>query len=175
METIPTPYPVDVTPVTGRTENEIFKNITAVINRFEKENPDKEIMIFSFNKTCEAFAAEILKTEENNLPERNQSDNAYKYDEHKIMGAIKKLRERKIYINDEKNVSMFEIKAILKKINNLGLVIMNSCPAIIMHKQYRESCFDESMNGKHFLKLMAADLKVPVVLSFPHWCWNILE
>ena len=122
----------------------------------------KTVCIFSLEMTGEQLASRMLSTEAC-IPSTAMRSGKLSDDDWMRLGrAASKLSECKIYIDDTSETSISMMKAKLRRIKSVGLVVIDYLQ--LMHgEKMTDNRVQEVSEISRRLKLMAKDLEVPII------------
>ncbi|MBD5115838.1 MAG: replicative DNA helicase [Ruminococcaceae bacterium] len=135
---------------------------TNIAANVAKNYRTKKICIFSLEMSKEQIAARILQSEARissdamrtgNIPDNKWTD---------IGEAVDVLSQVEIYIDDTANISLGEMKAKLRRMKNLGLVIIDYLQLMSTGRRDGNRVAEISEITRS-LKIMAKELNVPVI------------
>lgn len=134
-------------------------NIAANVAR---HNRSSEVVVFSLEMSTEQIVTRMLSAESlvenDHLLKGNISGEEWV----KIAQGADRLSEMNIYLDDTPGITTARMKAKLRRMNNLGLVIIDYLQ--LMNSGHRsDNRVNEISEITRQLKLMAKDLKVPVI------------
>jgi len=134
-------------------------NIAAEVAKHRK---DKAVAIFSLEMTKTQLASRLLSSE-GRIESRSLRDGNLKEEEMANLAlAASAFAETNIYIDDSSDVSPMEMRAKLRRIPNLGLVIIDYLQ--LMHSDVRaENRVNEVAAITRSLKIMAKELGCPII------------
>jgi replicative DNA helicase len=125
--------------------------------------PGKEIAIFSLEMSREQLVSRILSSETGISTEQMRNGQIDVEGWRNIKEGVSVLSPLKIFIDDGANVSIGEMKAKLRRLKNLGLVVLDYLQLMSTGRSdgNRVAEISEITRG---LKLMAKDLNVPIIV-----------
>ncbi|MCL1903901.1 MAG: replicative DNA helicase [Oscillospiraceae bacterium] len=129
-----------------------------------KKHPDKAVAVFSLEMSREELVTRMISTETLVTTEQmreGQLDNENWANISTGVGTLSKLR---IYVDDSSNPSIGEMKAKLRRVDNLGLVVIDYLQLITTGRRI-DNRVQEVSEITRTLKLLAKDLNVPVVVA----------
>ena len=136
-------------------------NIAANVS---KRSPDTEIAIFSLEMSKEQIALRMLAAEAL-VPNTSLSSGVISPDEWiKLAEAADALSKMKIYIDDTAGTTVPQIKAKLRRMKNLGLVVIDYLQ-LMESANSHNSRVNEVSEITRQIKLMAKELNVPIILA----------
>lgn len=123
---------------------------------------DKAIVVFSLEMSCEQLASRLLCSEA--LIDASKMRNGILSEEDwvKLARAAGVLAETNIYFDDTSNISVTGMKAKLRRVKNLGLVIIDYLQ-LMQSDRKTENRVQEVSDISRGLKLMAKEFEVPVI------------
>ena len=135
---------------------------TNIAANVAKNYPAKKICIFSLEMSKEQIAARILQSEARiNSDEMRTGqipDNKWR----DIGEAVDVLSQVEIYIDDTANITISEIKSKLRRMKNLGLVIIDYLQLMSTGRRDGNRVAEVTEITRN-LKIMAKELNVPVI------------
>lgn len=134
-------------------------NIAAEIAKHRK---DKAIAIFSLEMSKTQLASRLLASE-GRIDSRKLRDGQLEEEDYsRLAAAATALSETNIYIDDSSNITTVEMRSKLRRIKNLGLVIIDYLQ--LMHSdKHIESRVLEVADITRNLKIMAKELGCPII------------
>ena len=135
-------------------------NIAANVAR---KNPDKEVCIFSLEMSKEQLATRLLSAEALVSNQTLNSGMISTDDWIKLAEAADSLSQMPIYIDDTAGINVPQIKAKLRRMKNLGLVVIDYLQ-LMESPSNHASRVNEVSEITRQVKLMAKELDVPVIL-----------
>jgi len=134
-------------------------NIAAEVAKHRK---DKAVAIFSLEMSKTQLASRLLSSE-GRIESRSLRDGNLKDEEMANLAlAASAFAETNIYIDDSSNISPMEMRAKLRRIRNLGLVIIDYLQ--LMHADIKtENRVREVAEITRSLKIMAKELGCPII------------
>ena len=128
-----------------------------------KKSPGSEIAIFSLEMSKEQLAARMLSAE-SLVPNSSLSGGMISSDEWiKLAEAADSLSQMNIYIDDTAGINVPQIKAKLRRLKNLGLVVIDYLQLMESPNMHNNRVTEVSEITRQ-IKLMAKELNVPVIL-----------
>lgn len=125
----------------------------------------KAVCFFSLEMSSEELVSRIISSEAMVLSERLRNGQLDKNDWENIANACSALSETDIYIDDTSNISLTGMKAKLRRIKNLGLVVVDYLQLMESETKRRDgSRVNEIGDISRGLKLLAKELGVPVIV-----------
>lgn len=125
----------------------------------------KAVCLFSLEMSNEELVSRIISSEAMVLSDKLRSGQLDKQDWENIATACSALSETDIYIDDTSNVSLTAMKAKLRRIKNLGLVVVDYLQLMESDTKRRDgSRVNEIGDISRGLKLLAKELGVPVIV-----------
>ncbi len=128
-----------------------------------KDGTMPEVVVFSLEMTKQQLAERILSSEalvdSGSLMKGSITNEMWK----KLADAAGRLSKTQLLISESANISVTEMKARLRRLKNLGLVIIDYLQ-LMSHEQGGDNRVLELGRITRDLKLMAKDLGVPVIL-----------
>lgn len=136
-------------------------NIAANIAKSSK----KAVCIFSLEMTSEELVKRVISSEAMVLSERMRTGMLDKRDWENIANACSELSETDIYIDDTSVINVTAMKAKLRRVKNLGLVVIDYLQLMESEVKRKDgSKATEVADISRSLKLLAKELEVPVIV-----------
>jgi len=136
-------------------------NIAANIAKSSK----KAVCIFSLEMTSEELVKRVISSEAMVLSERMRTGMLDKHDWENIANACSELSETDIYIDDTSVINVTAMKAKLRRVKNLGLVVIDYLQLMESEVKRKDgSKATEVADISRSLKLLAKELEVPVIV-----------
>ncbi|MCL1789730.1 MAG: replicative DNA helicase [Oscillospiraceae bacterium] len=129
-----------------------------------KQHPEKAVAVFSLEMSREELVSRMISTETHVTTEQmrdGQLDNESWANIKAGVGILSKLR---IYVDGSSNPSIGEMKAKLRRVKDLGLVVIDYLQLMSTGRRDGNRVQEVSEITRN-LKLMAKDLNVPVVVA----------
>jgi replicative DNA helicase len=129
-----------------------------------KKYRDKSISIFSLDMSREQLVKRILASEASVTVEQMKAGDIDKDTWKHISDTTELLSELNIYIDDTTYITVGEMKAKLRRIKNLGVVVIDYLQLI----SFKSKCSDKKVAFSEItrlLKIMARELGVAVILT----------
>lgn len=124
----------------------------------------KSVCIFSLEMSNEQLVSRIIASEALVDSNKLRTGKLETRDWENIANAASQLSETNIYIDDTTNVSITAMKAKLRRIKNLGLVVVDYLQLMESEKGRKDgSRVNEIAEISRGLKIMAKELNVPVI------------
>ncbi len=128
-----------------------------------KKSPDKDICVFSLEMGKEQLATRMLSSEAL-VPNTTLTSGMISSDDWiKLAEAADTLSQMNIYIDDTAGITVPQIKAKLRRMRNLGLVIIDYLQLMESPTNHNNRVNEVSEITRQ-LKLMAKELNVPVIV-----------
>ena len=125
----------------------------------------KAVCFFSLEMSNEELVSRIISSEALVHSEKLRNGQLDKDDWEKIANACSVLSETDIYIDDTSNISLTGMKAKLRRVKNLGLVVVDYLQLMESETKRRDgSRVNEIGDISRGLKLLAKELGVPVIV-----------
>ena len=144
-------------PASGKTTFAV--NIAQRVALYEK----KAVAIFSLEMSKEQLVERMLSTQTMIDNDRLKSGKIMDNEWMKITENAAILSNAPIYIDDTTDITVTEIKAKLRRLNNLGLVVIDYLQLMSSPKR-TENRTNEIAEISRSLKLLAKDLNIPVIM-----------
>ncbi|MDR0222420.1 MAG: replicative DNA helicase [Oscillospiraceae bacterium] len=129
-----------------------------------KLRPEKKVVIFSLEMSREQLVSRIIATESRVTTDQMRNGLIDGDGWRNIANAAETLSKLEIYIDDSSTVSIGEMKAKLRRIKNLGLVVIDYLQLMSTGRTDGNRVQEVSEITRN-LKLMAKDLNVPVIVA----------
>ncbi len=124
----------------------------------------KAVCIFSLEMSSEQLVSRIISSEAMVDSQKLRTGQLDQSDWEKIANAASILSETNIYIDDTTDVSLTAMKAKLRRIKNLGLVLVDYLQLMESDKGRKDSSrVNEIGDISRGLKILAKELNVPVI------------
>ena len=123
---------------------------------------DKSVAIFSLEMSVEELASRIVSIEAMIDSERIRRGTLTDENWLNFAQAIDVLGKTRLYLDDTASITVTEMKAKLRRIQNLGLVIVDYL-GLVGSSRRNENRVQEVSDISRSLKVMAKELKVPVI------------
>lgn len=144
----------------GMGKTSFAMNIVTGVAKYYK---DKKIAIFSLEMSREQLVGRMLSSEARISSDQMRSGELSKEDWKNVGGASDVLMHLPIYIDDKANISIVEMKAKLRRLKNLGLVVIDYLQ--LMSSPRRDgNRVNEISDITRNVKIMAKELDVPVII-----------
>lgn len=128
-----------------------------------KRNPDKDVCVFSLEMSKEQLATRMLSSEAL-VPNTLLNSGEISVDDWvKLASAADALSQVSIYIDDTAGITVPQMKAKLRRMKNLGLVIIDYLQLMESPENHTNRVTEVSEITRQ-VKLMAKELNVPVLL-----------
>lgn len=129
-----------------------------------KKNPDKDVCIFSLEMSKEQIATRMLSSEAL-VPNTVLTSGTISSDDWiKLASAADSLSQINVFIDDTAGITVPQMKAKLRRMKNLGLVIIDYLQ-LMESASNHTSRVNEVSEITRQVKLMAKELNVPVILA----------
>jgi len=128
-----------------------------------KQSPEKEVVIFSLEMSREQLVSRIISGESNITTDQMRTGQIDPDGWNSIREGVAVLSPLKIYIDDGANASIGEMKAKLRRLKNLGLIVIDYLQLMSTGRSDGNRVAEISEITRN-LKLMAKDLNVPVIV-----------
>lgn len=129
-----------------------------------KKNPDKDVCIFSLEMSKEQIATRMLSSEALVTNTTLNSGTISVDDWSKLALAADTLSQINVYIDDTAGITVPQMKAKLRRMRNLGLVIIDYLQ-LMESSSNHTSRVNEVSEITRQVKLMAKELNVPIILA----------
>ncbi len=142
----------------GMGKTSFAMNIAANVARTTK----KTVCIFSLEMTCEQLASRLLSSEAMVDSKKLRSGRLSPEDWNAVSQAASELSELKMLIDDTTGITVTAMKAKLRKVKDLGLVVVDYLQ-LIQGERHSDNRVLEVGDISRGLKMLAKDLGVPVI------------
>ena len=129
-----------------------------------KLRQDKEVVIFSLEMSREQLVSRIISSEARVTTDQMRNGDIDNDSWASIREGVVELSQLRVYIDDTANLSIGEMKAKLRRIKNLGLVVIDYLQLMSTGRTDGNRVQEVSEITRN-LKLMAKDLNVPVIVA----------
>lgn len=129
-----------------------------------KRYRDKKIAIFSLEMSREQLVGRIISAEAKVTPEQMKTGNIGRVDWKNISESAELLTQLEVYIDDTASISIGEMKAKLRRMKNLGLVVIDYLQLMSTGRRDGNRVSEISEITRN-LKIMAKELDIPVILA----------
>lgn len=127
-----------------------------------KHYPNKKVCIFNLEMSKEQIAGRILSSEARITSEQMRTGRIDRTEWRSLGEASDVLSQIEMYIDDSANISIGEMKAKLRRVKNLGLVIIDYLQLMSTGRKDGNRVNEISEITRN-LKIMAKELNVPVI------------
>lgn len=125
----------------------------------------KSVCIFSLEMTSEELVKRVISSEAMVQSEKLRTGNLDRDDWEKIAHAISGLSETDIYIDDTSVINVTAMRAKLRRMKNLGLVVIDYLQLMESEIKRKDgSKANEVADISRSLKLLAKELEVPIIV-----------
>jgi len=142
----------------GMGKTSFAMNIAANVAKKTK----KAVCIFSLEMTCEQLAARLLSSEAMVDSKKLRSGRLAPEDWNAVSQSASELSELKILIDDTTGITVTSMKAKLRKVKDLGLVVIDYLQ-LIQGERHSDNRVLEVGDISRGLKMLAKDLGIPVI------------
>jgi replicative DNA helicase len=129
-----------------------------------KLNPEKEIVVFSLEMSREQLVSRIISSEARITTDQMRNGQIDNDGWSSIKESVGTLSRLKIFIDEGSGLSIGEMKAKLRRLKNLGLVVIDYLQLMSIGRSDVNRTQEVSEITRN-LKLMAKDLNVPVIVA----------
>ena len=129
-----------------------------------KKRPEADVVIFSLEMSPEQLVSRIISSEACVSTDQMRHGKIYDEDWNNITKAVSTMSKLRIYIDGSTNVSIGEMKAKLRRVKNLGLVVIDYLQLMSTGRRDGNRVQEVSEITRN-LKIMAKELNVPVVVA----------
>ena len=134
-------------------------NLTANVCRRHK---DKEVVVFSLEMSKEQLATRMLSAEALVTSDHLMKGTIDEKEWEKLAQGADRMAEMNMYLDDTAGITVVQMKAKLRRLKNVGLVVIDYLQLMNSGKK-AESRVNEISDITRQLKLMAKELNVPVI------------
>ncbi len=128
-----------------------------------KKNPDKQVCVFSLEMSKEQIVSRVLSSEARISSDSMRTGNLSNEQMTSIMQAATLLQKMEIYIDDTPALSVMSMKSKLRRMKNLGLVVVDYLQLMTGVGKYNGNRVAEMSEITRNLKILAKELNVPVI------------
>ncbi len=125
-------------------------------------NPDKKVAVFSLEMSAEQLVARMLSSEGRISSDQMRSGRIEQSQWRGLHEAAEMLHRVELFIDDTANITIGEMKAKLRRVNNLGLVVIDYLQLMSTNRKDGNRVNEISEITRN-LKIMAKELSVPVI------------
>lgn len=129
-----------------------------------KNYENMKVAIFSLEMSKEQLVGRIISSEAKITPDQMKTGNISRSDWKNISEAAEILTRVEVYIDDTANTSIGEMKAKLRRMKNLGCVVIDYLQLMSTGRRDGNRVNEVSEITRN-LKIMAKELNVPVILA----------
>ena len=133
-----------------------------IATNYSKATPDKAVCVFSLEMSCEQIVTRMLSSEAMVDSYSLRSGEIKPDDWVRLADAASRLAGCNILIDDSSSISVADMKAKLRRVKNLGLVVVDYLQLMQSNKK-TDNRVQEVSDISRNLKIMAKDLGVPVI------------
>ncbi|MCL2055514.1 MAG: replicative DNA helicase [Oscillospiraceae bacterium] len=126
-------------------------------------NSDKEVVIFSLEMSKEQLVTRMLSSESKVNSDKLMKGSLKADDWSKLAEGAQRLSQMNIYLDDTAGVSAPQMKAKLRRLKNVALVIIDYLQLMSLAGRRTENRVAEISEITRQLKLMAKELNIPVL------------
>jgi len=123
----------------------------------------KKVVVFSLEMSCEQLAQRMLSSEALIDASKFRMGNFTEDEWVKLARASSVLSQTDILLDDTANISVSEMKSKLRRVENLGLVVVDYL-GLMKSDRKTDNRVNEVSDISRNLKLMAKELEVPVIV-----------
>ena len=123
----------------------------------------KKVVVFSLEMSCEQLAQRMLSSEALIDATKFRTGNFTEEEWVKLARAAGVLSETNILLDDTANISVSEMKSKLRRVDDLGLVVVDYL-GLMKSDRKTDNRVNEVSDISRNLKLMAKELQVPVIV-----------
>ena len=128
-----------------------------------KLRPDKEVVIFSLEMSSEQLVSRVLSAESRVPSEQIRSGNVDREQWQNIRNSVANLSQLEVYVDDFSNLSIGALKAKLRRMKNLGVVVIDYLQLMSTGRKDGNRTLEVGEITCN-LKLLAKEFNVPVIL-----------
>ncbi len=125
-------------------------------------NRDKKIAVFSLEMSSEQLVSRMLSSEGRVSSEQMKTGKIEKSQWRSLSEAAEMLNQIELYVDDSASVTIGEMKAKLRRVENLGLVVIDYLQLMTTGRRDGNRVSEVSEITRN-LKIMAKELHVPVI------------
>lgn len=129
-----------------------------------KAAPKKSICVFSLEMSKEQIVSRMICSEARISSDVLKTGRITPDEVNAFMGAAEVLQEAEIYVDDTTGSNVMSIQSKLRRMNNLGLVIIDYLQLMNSVNNYHGNRVSEVSEITRSLKVMAKNLNVPVIV-----------
>ncbi len=134
-----------------------------IVTNVGKKYPDKAVAVFSLEMSKEQIVGRMISSEASLSSEQMRTGKIDPAKWKDVGRAADILSRLNIYIDDTAGVSIASIKSKLRRMKNLGLVVIDYLQLMTADKNYGGNRVVEISDITRNLKIMAKELNVPVI------------
>lgn len=123
----------------------------------------KDVVIFSLEMSNEQLVTRVLSSEARIKSERLKVGNLSSEEWVKLATSADVLSKTNIYLDDSAGITIAEMKAKLRRLKNLGLVVIDYLQLMSSGKQNENRVQEISVMTRN-LKILAKEMNIPVIL-----------
>ncbi|MBQ8568590.1 MAG: replicative DNA helicase [Oscillospiraceae bacterium] len=127
-----------------------------------RNTADKEVVVFSLEMSKEQLVTRMLSAESLVDSDHLIKGNITNADWEKLAGGANRMSMMNLYLDDTAGITVVQMKAKLRRLKNVGLVVIDYLQLMNSGKK-AESRVNEISEITRQLKLMAKELNVPVI------------
>ncbi len=127
-----------------------------------KRYMDKKVCVFSLEMSCEQIVARMMSSEGKITSEQMRTGKIDRTQWKSLGAAVDILSQLEIYVDDTANISIGEMKAKLRRMKNLGVVVIDYLQLMSTNRRDGNRVSEISEITRN-LKIMAKELNVPVI------------
>lgn len=128
-----------------------------------KRNPALQICVFSLEMSKEQIVSRVLSSEARISSEAMKTGKLSNDEMSSIMQAAGYLQQMEIYIDDTPGLNVMSMKSKLRRMKNLGLVVVDYLQLMTGAGKYNGNRVAEMSEITRNLKILAKELNVPVI------------
>lgn len=128
-----------------------------------KRNPKSQICVFSLEMSKEQIVSRIISGEARISSDAMKTGRINTDEMNQIMSSCALLQQMEIYIDDTPGENVMSMKSKLRRMKNLGLVIVDYLQLMTSVGRYNGNRVAEISEITRNLKIMAKELNVPVI------------
>lgn len=125
-------------------------------------NKGKKVAVFSLEMSCEQLVARMLSSEGKISSDQMRTGRIEKSQMRELQSAAEMLHTVELFIDDTASITIGEMKAKLRRVENLGLVVIDYLQLMSTNRKDGNRVNEISEITRN-LKIMAKELNVPVI------------
>lgn len=125
--------------------------------------PDRDVAVFSLEMSNEQLVTRVLSSEAKIKSEKMRIGKLEPDEWIRLAGTADRLSKANMYLDDSAGVTVSEIKAKLRRLPNIGLVVVDYLQLMSSGKRTENRVQEISQMTRNF-KILAKELDIPVIL-----------